>query len=463
MLLTTASTPLDLPGIRRTSDKPTLLARRLLGFFATLIMICALDFKSESSGAAALFQGLIYLVYLISLAAILAVAVRYQIRVGSLCVLIIAILLFVTESSLVGLYANQVPYFIFTNWLGPFIYATAAIATFIVLQAARENLVSFLSIVRTSCLVFALVHFFVVLWVRGGIDLSVSRFEWLNAAVIPSLGLMAVAIVCRLRKSEILILMLQLTFTMISVTRTLLVVMAAQIAIVFVARPSLLTGRAPLRAILILCLSAVTLLGLDTLAGTGLTARWVDRMTVSEKFGYDPTALTRNAETEYMLQAFTASTGSVLFGNGLGAYTRLVGRDAIIVGEAMGYGVVSFGDVGIGHENHVSILFVAGILGGGGLLLVQVLNSFQGIMLIRRLTDTATAYDNDLVRIGVWGAVIVIGVFTVGFLGGTINDRPMCLWYGVGTGMLYWARATAKSSQGSAAEGSRRNNLQPVS
>jgi hypothetical protein len=412
-------------------------------------MVCAFDFKAEASGAGALIQGAIYFVYLISLTSILAVAVRHKIRVGSLIVLIIALLLFVTESSLVGLYANQLPYFIFTNWLGPFIYATAAIATLVVLQATRDNLGSFVSIIRVGCLVFAVVHFFVVLWVRGGIDFSVSRYEWLNAAVIPSLGLTAVAIVCRLRKSDILVLMLQLILTMISVTRTLLVVMAAQIAIVFVARPSMLSRRAPLRAIMILCLCAVTLWGIDTLGGTGLSERWVGRMTMSQKFGYDPTALTRNAETEYMLQAFTATTGSLLFGNGLAAYTRLVGRDAIVIGETMGYGVVSFGDIGIGHENHVSILFVAGILGGGGLLLVQVLNVLQAIGLIRRLTAQGTAYSDEFVRIGVWGAVMVIGIFATGFLSGTINDRPMCLWYGIGTGMLYWVRGAAKTPNGS--------------
>jgi hypothetical protein len=449
MLPDTVRTPLNFPTIRSTSDQPTLSARRLLAVFATLIMICALDFKAESSAAGALLQGSIYFVYLILVAAILVVGARRKIRVGSLLVLLIAILLFMTESSLVGLYNDQVPYFIFTNCIGPIIYATATIATFIVLKAAQERLGLFLSIIRAACLVFGIVHFSVVFLLKGGIDFSVSRFEWLNAAVIPSLGLVAVAIVCRLRKSDILLLLLQLTLAMISVTRTLLVAMAAQIAIVFVARPSLLARRAPLRVMTVLCLFAVTLWGIDTLVGTGLSDRWVGRMTTSEKFGYDPTALTRNAETEYMLQAFTASTESTVFGNGLAAYTKSIGRDAIIIGEAMGWGNVNFGDIGIGHENHVSILFVAGILGGGGLLLVQVLNAYQAILLIRRLTDRTIAYDNELVRIGIWGAVTVIGVFTVGFFSGTINDRPMCLWYGIGTGMLYWARATAKSPYGS--------------
>jgi hypothetical protein len=170
-------------------------------------------------------------------------------------------------------------------------------------------------------------------------------------------------------------------------------------------------------------------------------------MTVSEKFGYDPTALTRIAETDYMLQAFSASESSVLFGNGLAAYAWTAGRDAIIIGEVMGFWNVNFADIGIGHENHVSILFVAGILGGGGLLLVQLLNVAQSIALIRKLTDRSITYGDDFVRIGVWGAVMVIGVFAVGFLSGTINDRPMCLWYGIGTGMLYWVRGAVKTSK----------------
>jgi hypothetical protein len=445
MLLDTVRTPLDVPGNGRTNDRRTLHARRLLGVYAALIMICALDFKAESSGTAALFQGSVYVVYIISLASILVAAVRHQIGVGSLIALVIALLVFVTDSSLVGLYNDQAPYLVFTNWIGPFIYATAAIATFIVLQAARENLSLFLSIIRLGCLVFGLVHFVVVLEIRGGIDFSSSRYEWLNAAVIPSLGLAAVAVVCRLRKSDILVLLLQLTLAMISVTRTLLVVMAAQIAIVFVARPSLLARRAPLRAITILCLGAITLWGIDTLSGTGLSDRWIERMTVSEKFGYDPTALTRIAETDYMIQAFSASVSSVLFGNGLAAYAWTTGRDAIIIGEVMGFWNVNFADIGIGHENHVSILFVAGVLGGGGLLLVQLLNVAQAIALIRKLTDRTITYSDDFVRIGAWGAVMVIGVFAVGFLSGTINDRPMCLWYGIGTGMLYWARGALKT------------------
>jgi hypothetical protein len=146
-----------------------------------------------------------------------------------------------------------------------------------------------------------------------------------------------------------------------------------------------------------------------------------------------------------MIGAFSASTSSVLFGNGLAAYAWTAGRDAIIIGEVIGYWNVNFADVGIGHENHVSILFVAGVLGGGGLLLVQLLNVAQAIALIRKLTDRTITYSEDLVRIGAWGAVMVIGVFAVGFLSGTINDRPMCLWYGIGTGMLYWARGAVKT------------------
>src|ERR1700677_910485 len=68
MLLDTARAHLDLQGNRSASDQPRLHARRLLGVYAALIMVCALDFKAESSGTAALFQGSVYLVSLFPLA-----------------------------------------------------------------------------------------------------------------------------------------------------------------------------------------------------------------------------------------------------------------------------------------------------------------------------------------------------------------------------------------------------------
>ena len=445
MQLDTDRATSDIRARRNPSYEARERPRRLLRVFAGLILICAFDFKAESSGSAALLQGSVYLMYLFLLGQILVVGVRQQIAPRKLLVLLVVVTLFLADSSLVGLYHDQSPYFIFTNCLAPFIYASAAVATFIVLRAAREHLAMFLSVIRLACLSFGAIHFFLVLWVKGGIDLSQSRYEWLNSAVVPSLGLIAVAIVCRLRRADLLVLMVQLAIAIISVTRTLVLVIVAQVAAVFVARPSLLRRRATLRPLAILCMCAVTLWGIDIWTGAGLSNRWVDRMTVSERFGYDPTALTRNAETEYMLQAFSASTTSVLFGNGLAAYTWSIGRDAIIIGETTGWGNVNSAEIGIGHEDHVSILFVAGILGGGGLLLVQFFNVILAITLIRRLTANLGNYDDDFLRVGVWGAVTVIGVYTLGFLGGTINDRPTCLWYGIGTGMLYWVWHAAQT------------------
>src|SRR5450755_3453612 len=100
--------------------------------------------------------------------------------------------------------------------------------------------------------------------------------------------------------------------------------------------------------------------------------------------------------------------------------------------------------IGFGHENYASILFVAGVLGGGGLLILQFLNGFQSIALIRRLQVTRANRDASVVHIGTWGALIVIGFVVDSFLTPTFADRSISLWYGIGTGMLYWARQEAK-------------------
>lgn len=141
-----------------------------------------------------------------------------------------------------------------------------------------------------------------------------------------------------------------------------------------------------------------------------------------------------------MMESFSTSVQSVLFGNGLAAETSLIGRDALAAGILVGQREIHGHSIGYGHENHVSVVFVAGLLGGGALLFVQWMNGVQAIRLIRRLSADGAAYGDDATRIGAWGAVIVIGMITAGFFGGTLGDRATCLWYGIGTGMLYWIR-----------------------
>jgi hypothetical protein len=147
-----------------------------------------------------------------------------------------------------------------------------------------------------------------------------------------------------------------------------------------------------------------------------------------------------------MLQSFQSSAETVLFGNGLAAVTSLTGPDAVLAASIVGQQSVSLHSVGFGHENYVSILFVAGVFGGCGLLLLQFLNGCQSLLLIRRIESGNWKDREAAARVGLWGALIVIGELTYGLFGGTMGDRGISLWFGIGTGMLYWARCSFRTT-----------------
>ena len=179
--------------------------------------------------------------------------------------------------------------------------------------------------------------------------------------------------------------------------------------------------------------------------------RWVERLTINKSMGADPTALTRIAEDRFMLQEFTSTFEGFVFGHGLAAETSLIGPEAMLAGSLVGFKSVLFHSIGFGHNNYLSILFVGGLLSGVPLLVMLLSNGFGSLRLIRILLTDKTQ-DQTFAYIGLWGALIVIGMLLEGLFGGTFGDRGSCLWYGIGTGMFYWARdelrkAPKKSSQ----------------
>lgn len=417
-----------------------------LPLFAVAVLAWALDFKAEASGAAAAFQLLLLAVYLAAASWIVFSAIRSGVGIGSLWVLLFAVVLFMGDSAVVGLGNGQLPYAIEVNLIPPFIYGSACLLTYIVLQISRDRLPQLLTVLRVACLAFAAGHLAMTM-VSRGIDVTNSRFEVLSGAVTPALGILALALIMRLSALELLVMLFNLAIMLMSVTRTLFAVLAAQLASIFLARPATLFRRSTLKGIFLIVLSGSLIAGLDYAAGTGLVNRWVGRLTVSDRMGADPTALTRNAETHFMMDSFMSSGGTFLFGNGLAAQTSLTGPDARKAAALVGWASVDFHSVGYGHENYASILFTGGLLGGGALLFIQVLNALQGIGLLRRVQLRGAAAVRPLDRIGAWGALIVIGIAAYGLFGAVIGDRSTCVWYGIGTGMLYWARETLPALQ----------------
>jgi hypothetical protein len=417
--------------------------RVIIRLFAVSIFIWALDYKAGSSGEAAGLQGAIFSAFIVGSFFLTVFSVWRSITPEPLWVLMLVTIVFLIDSSIVGLSQGQPGYAVFVNAIPSFIYISSSAITFMTLRNVEDKN-SFLGVIRLACVIFGAAHVLIAILTRGAINTSVSRYEVLSGATIPSLAIVAIAMVQRLSKLDFVVVILNLSVSLLSVTRTLLVVLAVQIASIFIARPSIVLKQSTIKGLSLISFALLIVLALDYGAGTGLAGRWVERLTFSQKVGVDPTALTRAAETHFMLERFESSAESALFGNGLAAVTSLTGPDAAVVARIAGPQSVSLHSIGFGHENYVSILFVAGILGGGGILLLQVLNGFQSFALIRKI-ESGNFKDNDAAaRIGFWGALIVIGELVVGLFGGTMADRDTCLWYGIGTGMLYWARYSLK-------------------
>jgi hypothetical protein len=426
------------PGTVRLGDRSG-ENKSIIRIFALSILIWAFDYKAGSSGAAAGLQGTILIVFIVASFLLTIFSAWRGVTPGPLWVLILVTMVFLIDSSIVGLSRGQPGYAIFVNLIPSFVYICAGAVTFVTLRTVEDKN-SFLDVIRLACVIFGAAHVLIAILTRGAINTSVSRYEVLSGATIPSLAIIAIAMVKRLSKFDFLIIVLNLSVALLSVTRTLLVALAVQIASIFIARPSIAFKQSTIKGLSLISFALLIVLVLDYGSGTGLVDRWVQRLTLSQKVGADPTALTRTAETHFMLQAFESSAESTLFGNGLAALTSLTGPDAAAVARMVGREVVSLHSIGFGHESYVSILFVAGILGGGGLLLLQVLNGFQSFALIRKVENDNSKDNPAAARIGLWGALIVIGELVVGLFGGTMADRDTCLWFGIGTGMLYWAR-----------------------
>jgi hypothetical protein len=248
------------------------------------------------------------------------------------------------------------------------------------------------------------------------------------------------ALILRFGLKEIFISLINLFIILLSVTRTELAIIAGQVASAFVASPGIFMRPASLKKMLGVLMLVSIVIAVDYGSGAGLTDRWISRLTVAHAKGSDPTALTRIAETNFMMDSFSSSFEHTLVGNGLAARTQLTGYEAALAGSLVGMGsVTSVHSIGFGHNNYASILFIGGIVVGGPLLFFTFLSGFHAIALMRKLLKKNT-YSEPFVYIGVWGSVITIGMLIQGALGGIYSDRAICLWCGIGAGMLYWSR-----------------------
>lgn len=407
--------------------------------YSLAIVLCSLDFKASSSGRGFIVQAPVWGFFFLSFSVTVFRLLIARSHIREMRCLILTCVLFLVCTSLVGAWSQQEIWAIFTNCIAFSIYVIAAGTTLITLKLCSDR-AALLDILKNVCLAFMLLHFLMVYLVGGGINLAVSRYEYLSGAAVPASALLCIGAVLHLGIKEVLVSVTNVAIILISVTRTQLAVIVGQLVTVFFVAPAQALHPKVLKKVGVVALLILAVISVDLVAETGLTYRWLARLTAGQTMKADPTALTRYAEVHYMWDQVTASATQCLLGNGIAAKTKLTGQSAKLAAKLVGKGsVTSVRSTGFGHNNHMSVLFVGGLLFGGPLLLLTFVNGVQALILMRRLFGT-NPYPQELVQIGIWGALIVLGMLGVGFFSGTFADRPTCLWYGIGTGMLYWAK-----------------------
>lgn len=395
------------------------------------------DFRSESAGAAAIIQGTILLFYCIFLVTIFYLySSRFSV-LPSARALIFVSTFFLIESAFVGLFRGQALYPIFVNVIPIFLYASSAYVTaqVFILKAGDP---AFTSALKWLCMLFVISRVLIVLG-TSGVDLSSIRYEILGSSTIAALGLIFVALVSRITKLDIAIILANLSLVLLSVTRTLVVVGAAQSLILVPTLIAHIRSKGFLKRIFAAFIMLAAVIGTDLLLGTGQSQRWLERLFVASDVGMDPTRLTRVAEVDFMRQEFSDSFSQTVFGNGLAAETSLVGPSAALAAMLVGSGSVQFHSVGFGHHNHWSLLFIGGLLAGGPLLFVQFSHVFNSITFLWKTRSTNLHFRTTR-ELGIWGSTVVVGTVAYGFYAGSFGDRGTSLWYGIGSGLLIGAQ-----------------------
>lgn len=309
-----------------------------------------------------------------------------------------------------------------------------------------SDIESLSSRLKLLCLLFILSRA-AIYGLSEGINLSEIRYQILGSSTVASLGLVAASIVIGFSWIDFIIGISVFGVVLLSVTRTQLLVFAIQsLCIVPYISTRALTRKYAANFILSLVL-LTAILSIDYLFDLGLVERWTGRLFVGNEMGADPSSLTRSAEVYFMFQSFISSQYTMIFGNGLAAETLLTGPDAswaiALVGRESVENVLNYG---FGHHNYWSVLFIAGLAGGGPLLIVQFVNCAQAVFYLIRLRAKDIT-SSPVCRLAIWGAAIVVGTIVFGFFGGTLADRGISLWYGIGTGLLTAGIALRKNER----------------
>lgn len=391
--------------------------------YVALLSSWMFDFQSEGAGQGLAIQGVYLAIFMLATAWFFILDGGFRINKNSRessFFFATAIYLFFSITS--ALLSKQDIYQIFRISFNIFEYVLVSYCTLRV--ASTNNLNAFRSIVGWLCLGYAMSSVVIAIAFRGGIDFSTVRYEIQGTSSIAALALANLLPFVKLRRVEVVAALVALLVIFLTVTRTYILVACIQLIVLVV----LLRARPKSRSLLLATLAFSILLMLLFAFGNEITERWIDRLFVSKNFdGFDPTLATRASENEFMMNSIIASYWKFFFGSGIAAETSWW------IPLEVGGG--SNGSIGFGHNQHLSLLFTGGIIGGVPLLIIHFAQWIGAIKCVK-LVKQNQPKDPDLIFFAYFSAITITGFLTVNFFSSTFGSRGFTLWYALATGIF---------------------------
>jgi hypothetical protein len=346
----------------------------------------------------------------------------------------LALMTYITGAVVVGLFEGQ-------DFRG---VITLALPTLLLLMGVKaipailKSTTDLRQFIRDLSAIALFGELFKLIWYFGIYDASILevRYQILGSGVIFLSAYMLGRFLTRLSFRDVCIALIHFGSIILSVTRSQLLVLGAMFAANLLMRPQLILSKAVLSRIVAAIFTAIVLVSASVVSGNVFAERWVERLiTAPNEIGLDVTAATRLAEVEFQLSALMESPKAFLVGHGLAAKNQLVGFYYELVREAIG--PYELEDIGFGHTLYTSILFQSGILFGSLALIALVYLFAKAIVSLKVFAPRASR--SDVAFIGLWGASCVIGTSIFGFVGSSLGDRGISLYFGTATAMMIWA------------------------
>lgn len=394
--------------------------------YTVLVFAWAVDFRSDGARQGLAIQAVLLAIYLVALVFYAANPINRSVRIRWLGPLMVTGALYLAVGIGTGLFNDQDLYPVMRNAMSVFVFLSAAYATSKAAVSIHPTRLKLL--LTTACLAYAVLAFVIFDRMSGGVELNRVRHQIIGGSAVAGLGLVALAVMFRLTLLQVVTLLINLAILIISVTRTYLLVFAAQALFMAVEFRRLITPRI---TVLVLA-SGIVAAAIIAYAQSQLY-RWEDRLGAGTGAGQELYSwFTRTSEWEFMIREWMSSPLTFLFGRGFGGRTQYFYPPEL--------GGFSESMIGFGHNQHISFLFSAGVIGGLPMLVVLWINGWTALHFLRQAARNPGAR-SDLVFLGAWGATIVLGTLAADMLTSTFMLRVNSLWYGIGTGLLLGVRA----------------------